>query len=168
MPAVIAIDPGLTGAIALYQPEEGHLVVVDMPVGQLGKKTHVGLLPLWLLVDSLTGPAGVQHAVVEHVSAMPRQGLGSTFNFGKTAGACEMAVVAAGCELVRAPPQTWKFQVGLNAQPGADTKARKNASRALAQQLFPNHAHLFARVKDDGRAEAALMAWWFIHRRKQP
>jgi hypothetical protein len=34
--------------------------------------------------------------------------------------------------------------------------------------LFPQYAHLFSRVKDDGRAEAALMAWWFIHKRQTP
>jgi crossover junction endodeoxyribonuclease RuvC len=96
---------------------------------------------------------------------MLRQGLGSAANFGKTIGACEMAVVAAGCELVRVTPPIWKFGVGIDADPKADTKARKNASRARAIELFPDYAHLFARVKDDGRAEAALMAWWFVHKR---
>jgi hypothetical protein len=37
---------------------------------------------------------------------------------------------------------------------------RKTASRERAQLLLPNYADLFARVKDDGRAEAALLALW--------
>jgi crossover junction endodeoxyribonuclease RuvC len=36
----------------------------------------------------------------------------------------------------------------------------KNASRVAASQLFPEHAELFSRVKDDGVAEAALIAWY--------
>lgn len=162
MATVIAIDPGNTGALALLDGAE--LIVVDMPTEVRGKRTTLDLAGLWAIVGGWGWGREGRPAVVEAVNGMGRQaGAG---NFGKMVGACEMAVVAAGFDLVRAPPQTWKFQVGLNAQPGADTKARKNASRALAQQLFPNHAHLFSRVKDDGRAEAALMAWWFIHRRK--
>jgi crossover junction endodeoxyribonuclease RuvC len=47
-------------------------------------------------------------------------------------------------------PQTWKKALGVPAD--------KNAARARACQLFPNMASKFARVKDDGRAEAALIA----------
>jgi hypothetical protein len=37
----------------------------------------------------------------------------------------------------------------------------KGAHRAAAQNLFPQQASAFARVKDDGRADAALLvAWW--------
>jgi len=162
---VIAIDPGLTGAVALLAGRD--LVVRDMPTEVRGKRTALNLQLLWREVLALTFGHQRVYAIVENVSAMPRQGLGSAANFGKTIGACEMAVVAAGCQLVRVTPQTWKFGVGIAANPDADTKARKNASRARAIELFPNYAHLFARVKDDGRAEAALMAWWFVHKRIQ-
>lgn len=169
MAAVIAIDPGLAGAIAYY--DGAHLAVVDMPTEARGKKSAVDLWRLWCVVQGQAlPPTRFVHGVIENVGTMPKQGLASACNFGKTIGACEMALVAAGCELIRVTPQTWKFGVGLNADPKADTKARKNASRARAQELFPNYAHLFARVKDDGRAEAALMAWWFVHKhtRKTP
>lgn len=171
MTAVLAIDPGLTGAIAYYNGTR--LGVVDMPTESRGKKSAVHLERLW---DATSHPwtvfAGVyfdepSYGVIENVGAMPLQGRGSIANFNKTIGACEMALVAAGCDLVRVTPQTWKFGVGLQHDPKADTRARKNASRARATELFPNHAHLFARVKDDGRAEAALMAWWFIHKHKR-
>jgi hypothetical protein len=37
----------------------------------------------------------------------------------------------------------------------------KGQHRAAAQNLFPQQAAAFARVKDDGRADAALLvAWW--------
>jgi len=44
---------------------------------------------------------------------------------------------------------------------GVDGEARdKGASRATATRLFPKFGHYFKRAKDDGRAEAALMAMW--------
>ncbi len=38
--------------------------------------------------------------------------------------------------------------------------ADKDASRAMACRLFPRHSALFARKKDDGRSEAALLAMY--------
>jgi crossover junction endodeoxyribonuclease RuvC len=49
-------------------------------------------------------------------------------------------------------PQRW--QKDLNVRDG------KDGSRQRAAELFPAYAHLFARKKDDGRADAALMAYW--------
>lgn len=40
----------------------------------------------------------------------------------------------------------------------ADMRQDKGASRVRAQQLFPNAAAQFAMVKDDGKAEAVLLA----------
>jgi hypothetical protein len=39
-----------------------------------------------------------------------------------------------------------------------EARASKDAARSEAIRRWPNHAGLFARVKDDGRAEAALIA----------
>jgi crossover junction endodeoxyribonuclease RuvC len=48
-------------------------------------------------------------------------------------------------------PQVWRKV--------AKVRGGKDASRMRACELFPRDAALFARVKDDGRAEAALIAW---------
>jgi crossover junction endodeoxyribonuclease RuvC len=49
-------------------------------------------------------------------------------------------------------PATWTRAIGRS--PG------KDASRARAMELFPNYEYFFKRVKDDGRADAALIAHW--------
>jgi crossover junction endodeoxyribonuclease RuvC len=49
-------------------------------------------------------------------------------------------------------PQTWQKAVG--ARDG------KDATRLRAAELFPAYAQMFARKKDDGRADAACMAYW--------
>jgi len=50
-------------------------------------------------------------------------------------------------------PPTWKRAVGI--PPGKD--GAKDAARSEAIRRWPDRAGLFARVKDDGRAEAALI-----------
>jgi crossover junction endodeoxyribonuclease RuvC len=41
------------------------------------------------------------------------------------------------------------------------TREGKDGSRLRAIELFPNYGQLFARKKDDGRADAALLAYWY-------
>ena len=40
-------------------------------------------------------------------------------------------------------------------------EAGKDASRAVAKQTYQHQAGLFARVKDDGRADAVNIATWY-------
>jgi crossover junction endodeoxyribonuclease RuvC len=51
-------------------------------------------------------------------------------------------------------PQVWTKALGV----GSD----KGAHREAACRLFPTDAEQFARVKDDGRADAALLAHWWM------
>jgi crossover junction endodeoxyribonuclease RuvC len=51
-------------------------------------------------------------------------------------------------------PPVWKRAIGI--PPGKD--GAKDAARSEAIRRWPGQAGLFARVKDDGRAEAALIA----------
>jgi len=165
MTNVLAIDPGLSGAMAAYNGRE--LLVFDLPVTREKNKTRLDIAALAAHVELYAGPRprGPTHALIEKVGSMPMQGLGSAFNFGFTTGAIHGVLAANGFTIHTVTPPQWKFGVGLNAVPGQDLKARKAASRAKASELFPEHEQLFARVKDDGRAEAALMAWWFVHKR---
>jgi crossover junction endodeoxyribonuclease RuvC len=51
-------------------------------------------------------------------------------------------------------PAAWKRAVGV--PPGRE--GAKDAARSEAIRRWPAKATLFARIKDDGRAEAALIA----------
>jgi len=163
MSAILAIDPGLSGALAAYDGKI--LLVADLPTITHKKKTRLDLGRLRSLVYWKAFEFDAHDLLVEQVGTMPRQGLASAFNFGFTNGAIHMAAYANAMTLHIVTPTQWKFGVGLNAVPGQDLKARKNASRAKAIELFPQYAELFTRAKDDGRAESALMAWWFVHKR---
>lgn len=146
---LIGIDPGYTGAIAIYRPAQHWLEVHDMPVvkSASGKTElhHNGVL------DILRIEAGGPTAVwLEKVSARPGQGVTSMFRFGQGYGALEMAVAACGHQTRYVTPSRWKRHFGLSSA--------KGASRSVAMQRFPAAADRFSRVKDDGRAEAALIA----------
>lgn len=149
----IGIDVGLNGAIALMRPD-GTLSIVDMPTGEVkvGGKVKRRIIPE-LLATSIEGMVGNCHvvAMVEKVSAMPGQGSVSMFQFGTSYGLVLGVLAALQIETHQVSPATWKKHFRLTAS--------KDASRMKACSMFPAQAAaLFSRVKDDGRAEAALLA----------
>lgn len=75
------------------------------------------------------------------------------FNFGEHFGFIRGILHALNIRYVLITPQKWKAGVGLPV--GSD----KNASRAMAQRLYPECANSFERVKDEGLAEASLIAY---------
>jgi crossover junction endodeoxyribonuclease RuvC len=146
---IIGLDPGLSGGIAVLNTENGKLTVRDMPVFK-GTKTKTEL-DMHSLADLLEVPLNTKaFGVLERVQAMPKQGVTSMFRFGYCYGALRMALAARKIPYINPTPQVWKKHFNL--------KADKAQSRALASQRFPDAAQAFSRVKDDGRAEAALLA----------
>jgi hypothetical protein len=154
MSAFLGIDPGAGGALALYvQAPKYDIVVLDMPVHEVNGKRRIDLHGIQRVVASWEMQFGITLAIVENVGAMPGQSPNGMFWFGYAACAAQSAVVAAGVPMKLVTPQTWKKHYGLAGGPENKDQARQLASRA-----FPSHAHLWARKKDDGRAEAVLMA----------
>lgn len=143
--SVVGIDPGNSGAIAILR-DDGSLDAIDMPV--VDKVVNGTLLHGALVI--LAGDDPVDLVVIERVSSMPKQGVASTFKFGRAFGIAEGVVAGLAWRHTLVTPQTWKKAMGCTSD--------KERSRRLAIERWPESAHLFARKKDDGRAEAALMA----------
>ena len=146
---VIGIDPGASGAIALVVG--GVLISVhDMPTVTVernkAQKRQVCPAGLSLLMQQLSP----HRATVEKVGAMPGQGVSSMFSFGRSVGIIEGVLAAKQIPVTFTTPQAWQKQSG--AAKG------KDGSRQRVMELFPREAHLFARVKEDGRADAVLIA----------
>lgn len=154
---VLGIDPGFTGALALYDVRNHIVDIEDMPTtgAQRGKKRTLDLPGLLRAIDRMATFADA--CVVEQVATMPRQGIASAGRFMYVAGAIDGVLAGQGKPLVKWTPQVWKMRAGLPRS--EDRAARKTASRERAAIIFPAQADAFARVKDDGRAEAALLAW---------
>jgi len=150
---VIGIDPGLDGAVAIINGT-GNLVVIDMPtvtVERNGKsKRQVSATELAQILASHN--SNNCHVFVEKVSAMAGQGVTSVFSFGRSFGMIEGVLAAYRLPVTFVPPATWVKAVGRGQG--------KDASRARAMELFPENQSDFKRVKDDGRADSALIAYW--------
>jgi crossover junction endodeoxyribonuclease RuvC len=159
--ALLGVDPGASGALALVECDSGQLLeLADMPYTEVkvGKRNAkiVDAPALAALIEGWQAwHLGTFHAIVEKVSAMPGQGVTSTFNFGDAYG--KVLGVLAGLEIKATlyRPGIWKSHMGL----GKD----KDLSRQKAAGIWPGQADMFKRKKDDGRAEAALIAEY--HRR---
>lgn len=147
---ICGIDPGNNGAIAFML--NGELVNVEnLPLVEVrhGKGTKQELSPALLHDRLIDADRPIDLAVLEAVNAfgMGRQ---SAFRFGENVGMIKGVLAASGIRMHMVTPQKWKRAMGI----GAD----KSVSRAAAIALWPMQSELFKRVKDDGRAEASLLA----------
>lgn len=142
----IGVDPGRDGAMAVIGLESDPLVV------PFDEKQYQSLL-LRVALATRNGMDGKALCVVEHVNAMPGQGVTSCFSFGQNFGFI-LGMLTAHCipyELVR--PLKWKKEFSCTSD--------KNTSIAVAKRLFPgvDLRRTERCTKDhDGKAEALLMA----------
>jgi crossover junction endodeoxyribonuclease RuvC len=150
---VMAIDPGLNGALAVFI-DDVLIDVVDMPTHEL---TRNGKAKRQVAAADLAGiftQHDPRHVIVEKVSAMPGQGVTSMFSFGRSLGVIEGIVAAYDIPVTYVTPGVWTKGIGRGQG--------KDASRARACELYPSHQKSFSRVKDDGRADAVLIGAWYL------
>jgi crossover junction endodeoxyribonuclease RuvC len=148
---ILGIDVGISGAVAVL--DGGKLVdVFDMPtvtkIVSKKKRTRIDARALYELVHVFKP----DHTFIEVVAARPNQGVSSMFAFGQASGIAEGVAACVTPEVTGVRPQTWKRHFKLTSE--------KGKSRELAMWQWPDLKDRFKRVKDDGRAEAALIGLW--------
>ena len=133
---VLGIDPGMSGAVALWDTRTQSLDVRR----NFKRLSHIATAVKDLCAD------GVTFAVVELVGARPGQGVTSMFTFGRSAGAAMGALDVLGVPFVEVAPAKWvghyRKQFGLE---DVDFNSPEVAGR-----MFPNFLSLFARKLDLG------------------
>lgn len=140
----LGVDCGKQGALA-FLDQHGHLThIEDMP-----PHTGAGLGDAVRAVLRDVQPDTVVTAWVEQTQAFPGQGRTSAHDYGRDAGAILGALGMAGIPVHLVTPARWKAAMGLNR--------KKATSIDLAAARWPG-TDWFRRKKDDGRAEAALIA----------
>lgn len=153
----IGVDPGLDGAIAVVDKDGGLVQIYDMPTVDVvvGGKSKCKVAPA-AIADELKfyTTNGRCVAICESVSARPRQGVTSMFGFGRSLGVVEGVLAGMGIPYELVPPPTWVKH--MRVAPG------KGGSRSRAMEIWPSMAGEFKRVKDDGRADAALIALYLL------
>lgn len=142
-PAIAGVDPGQSGAIAILDADTADLVdLIDMPYLD-------GTVIVPELADFLRRHR-IRTVWVERAQSMPNQSSTAMFKYGVGYGAILGAVGTLELPLQTVRPHTWKAKAGVTKD--------KGSSRRAATELWPTWSASFARVKDDGRAEAALIA----------
>ena len=133
----IGIDPGAKGGLAVIR--DGGITVVPYE-----KSRYIEIL-------SRVPPDS--ECCLEHVHAMPGQGVTSMFNFGQNFGWVQGVLEAMGVSYELVQPQKWKKEFSITGD--------KNSSIMVCKRLFPGVSLLpteRCRKDNDGMAEALLMA----------
>lgn len=147
------MDPGLSGALAVYCPGDNKIVeIFDVPVVPSGVKNRntVNVSSLALSLGSVADE--IAFVVFEDVHSTPNDGPVGAFAFGKSTGIVIGMIGAFMIPVFFTPPSVWKNVMGLSRN--------KDESRALATKKFPLSSHLWQKKEHDGRAEAALLAYF--------
>jgi hypothetical protein len=142
---ILAIDPGITGALALFDTEHGLLEVFDMPVLDGDVNPHQLRAVIRASMPSL--------AMIEHVHPHPKEGVSSVWRFSAAYTVARTVTTLLDIPTILVTPAKWKRAMNVKGGPEG-----KEQCRRLAIEKFPAKAELFARKKDHGRAEASLLA----------
>ena len=151
---IIGIDPGISGSICFL--DNGKILdVVEMPImtdGKKNKKQVNGSQVYNEISKRLKQFEKNQiRVVIEHVSAMPGQGVTSMFNFGQSFGILKGICTAMQLPMYFVRPAKWKKYFNL-------LNSEKDASRTRAIEIFPYFSSQLSRKKDSNKADAILIA----------
>ena len=153
---IIGIDPGITGAISVLENKKV-IEVFDMPTmidGKKNKKQVNGSQVANIIKERLNKDKKETIVVVEHVNAMPGQGVTSMFNFGQSFGVIKGICSALSLPIYFVRPAKWKKHFNL-------IKTHKDASRTKVIEVYPEISSKLSRKKDSNKADAILIARYF-------
>lgn len=141
----MGIDPGATGAAVVIDDDLTVAKYFDWPGDE-------SALAATLQSMRIHGP-WPDWTVLEQVHSMPGQGVASTFKFGRNFGVWLGVLASFQLPFQLVTPQAWRKGL-MSKGDGATTKEQ---SLAVARRTWPQET-IFKRQKDNGRADAALMA----------
>jgi len=153
---LIGIDPGVSGALSVYEHKK-LIEVLDMPTMSEGKKNkkQINSAQLSLEIKKRVNGSDENAVVIEHVTAMPGQGVTSMFNFGQSFGVIKGICSALNLPVYFVRPVKWKKHFNLIG-------SSKDASRTKAIEMFPSFSDNMTRKKDANKADAILIGRYFL------
>ncbi len=154
---IIGIDPGISGSICFL--DNGKILdVIEMPIMTDGKKNkkQVNGSQVYNEISKRIKQFEKNQirVVIEHVSAMPGQGVTSMFNFGQSFGILKGICTAMQLSMYFVRPTKWKKYFNL-------LNSEKDASRTRAIEIFPYFSSQLSRKKDSNKADAILIASFY-------
>jgi len=156
---ILGVDPGVSGALALYTPRA--VQTFDMPVFKIRRgRRQASECDAVALADLIARLMPMDLAVVESVWAMTGDNIASLATLMQAQGVVLGVLAALDIPTETVAPMVWKRAMRVPIGGGLSDAIRKDASRRRASQLFPACAPQWEFKKDHGRAEAALLAYF--------
>ena len=154
---IIGIDPGISGSICFL--DNGKILdVIEMPIMTDGKKNKKQVNGSQVYNEVTKRIKQFEknqiRVVIEHVSAMPGQGVTSMFNFGQSFGILKGICTAMQLPMYFVRPTKWKKYFNL-------LNSEKDASRTRAIETFPYFSSQLSRKKDSNKADAILISSFY-------
>ena len=152
---IIGVDPGITGGISILKNKKV-IEVYDTPTmidGKKNKRQVNGSQVTNIIKEQLKNDDEIM-VVVEHVNAMPGQGVTSMFNFGQSFGVIKGICAALNLPIHFVRPTKWKKHFNL-------IKTNKEASRTKVIEIYPEISSKLSRKKDSNKADAILIASFY-------
>ena len=128
-PCILAVDPGLSGALAFYFPTVDAITAEDMPVAGGD-------------IDAATLAARIAQmkpdiAIVELVASRPGQGVASVFKFGCGFGMVRGVIATSSVPLHLVTPAKWKRHFGLDFGQRESAGVGASVLAGPCRPLFP-------------------------------
>ena len=150
---IVGIDPGASGAAAVLDAKTKKIVRCF----EFSKLTlHEYAYELYKIKNTVRGKIKV---IIENVHSMPKQGVSSSFKFGRRCGEQEGILVGLAIPYEFVTPQIWQRDMKClrvkkkGCEPESQTE-HKRRTRARAQQLYPSANITHA------TADAVLISRW--------
>ena len=155
---IIGIDPGISGSLCFL--DDGKIIdVIEMPNMAEGKKNKRQVNGAQIYNEIYSRTKNIEKkdikVVIEQVSAMPKQGVTSMFNFGQSFGVLKGICSAMHLPMYFVRPAKWKKYFNL-------INSEKDASRTKAIEIFPYISSKLTKKKDANKADAILIASFFF------
>ena len=152
---VLGIDPGSSGGLAVVENNNNSLpkiiLALRMPIVTIYGKKIVDTKKIAKELENLP----IDVSIIEKVHAMPRQGVTSSFQFGRNFGGIETLSYIFSKRVDYVAPAIWKKSLGLGSS--------KKESIDLARLKFGD-SDLWSVKSNDGIAEASLLTLYWIEK----
>ncbi len=150
---LMGIDPGNNGGISIINNSDNKLPKIifslRMPVVNLYGKKIIDTMKIYKCLNEYN----IDVAILEKVHAMPKQGVTSSFQFGRSFGGVEALSYIFAKRVDYVAPAVWKKAVGVGSS--------KKDSLDMARLKFGD-LEIWKIKSNDGVAEASLLTLYWL------
>ena len=150
---LMGIDPGNNGGISIVNNSDNKLPKIifslRMPVISLYGKKIIDTMKIYRCLNKYN----IDIAILEKVHAMPKQGVTSSFQFGRSFGGVEALSYIFSKRVDYVAPAVWKKAIGVGSS--------KKDSLDMARLKFGD-LEIWKIKSNDGVAEASLLTLYWL------